>query len=189
MQTTVDVDDFHIMAVDTDAAPLNCIELCGPEPGETSSCNGANCLGLPQPGTCEATLGAGRTTNRDGDACPIDGGNNYMTAEQADLAETFSCVASIGGGEGIEIQMAAMQAALSEGLNGAGGCNEGFLRDDAILVIAVLTDENDSSEGDPPDWYDAVVAAKGGNEEAVVVLTVLRDGDIAGGQCRSAFSR
>ena len=33
-------------------------------------------------------------------------------------------------------------------LAGAGGCNQGFLRDDALLVVVVITDEYDG-EGDP----------------------------------------
>lgn len=107
--------------------------------------------------------------------------HELIAAEQADPSGAFSCVASIGGGEGVEIQMSAMQAAISNELNDPGGCNEGFLRDDAILVITVLTDENDGSDGDPPDWYDAVVTAKGGNEEA----TVVRDSDVDGGLCES----
>ncbi len=54
-------------------------------------------------------------------------------------------------------------------------CNEGFLRDDALLVIVMITDEEDfeDSEGDPVSWYESVVAAKGGDEERVVVLSLV----------------
>ena len=43
---------------------------------------------------------------------------------------------------------------------GQGGCNEGFLRDDAILHVVFISDEDDNSpgwnEGDPDYWLDYV---------------------------------
>ena len=41
-------------------------------------------------------------------------------------------------------------------------CNSGFLRDGALLVLTLITDEEDDgdSRGDPSDWYDAVVAGR-----------------------------
>jgi hypothetical protein len=77
-------------------------------------------------------------------------------------------------------------------LAGPGGCNEGFLRDDSLLIIVILTDESDGpvnsplgqydskSGGDAPDWYDTVVNARGGIESNVVVLSLIQwlpDGD------------
>ncbi|MEM6992554.1 MAG: hypothetical protein AAF721_18725, partial [Myxococcota bacterium] len=64
-------------------------------------------------------------------------------------------------------------------------CNDGFLRDDALLVITFLTDEEDDVEspGDPVTWKAAVLDAKGGNEDAVVVLGLLGDTGVAGGVC------
>ena len=53
------------------------------------------------------------------------------------------------------------------------------MRDDAILVITIITDEpDDISMGDPADWFDAVTAAKGDVPESVVVLGLLPDGDL-----------
>ena len=66
--------------------------------------------------------------------------------------------------------MDAMQAALA----GGAGCNGDFLRDDAILVVTFLTDDPCYEDaGNPQSWYDAVVAAKGGNEAAVVVVGIV----------------
>ena len=53
----------------------------------------------------------------------------------------------------------------------AGQCNEGFRRDDALLVIVLITDEEDDHEtvplfgafgsaGEPPDWFNFVTVAK-----------------------------
>ena len=117
---------------------------------------------------------------------PYAEGQRYMT-ELDDLDQTFSCAAQVGtGGDGNERPMQTMQAALSDGMNAPGGCNEGFLRDDALLVIVVITDEEDDHEvdgclqepqsgsnGEPAGWYAGVVAAKGGIESNIVVLSLV----------------
>ena len=80
--------------------------------------------------------------------------------------------------------MQSLVAVMDGSLAGPGGCNDGFLRDDALLVVIFITDEDDDpsdgqghmgSPGDPADWYDALVAAKGGDEEKVVVGALLGD--------------
>jgi hypothetical protein len=117
---------------------------------------------------------------------PFAAGHHYMT-EQDDLDQAFACAAQIGvDGDGDERGMQTMQAALSQELNQLGGCNEGFLRDDALLVVVVITDEEDDHEveicgqsaqpgsaGEPPEWFAGVTAAKGGFEKWVVVLSLI----------------
>ena len=69
----------------------------------------------------------------------------------------------------------------------AAACNEGFIRDDAILVVTFITDENDStgdSAGTVAGWRQALIAAKGGDESAVVVLGLFGDNDQPGGICQ-----
>ena len=62
------------------------------------------------------------------------------------LADTFTCMASVGStGCGYEHQLESVYAALHDNLPE----NAGFLRDDALLVIVFLTNEDDSSA--PPD--------------------------------------
>jgi hypothetical protein len=57
-----------------------------------------------------------------------------------------------------------------------GGCNEGFLRPDAILVVTLISDEDDMySEGDPDTWKQALLTAKADDEEAIVMLGLLGD--------------
>ncbi|MFV8756820.1 hypothetical protein ACNOYE_40265 [Nannocystaceae bacterium ST9] len=117
---------------------------------------------------------------------PFAEGHSYMT-ELDDLDVAFSCAAQIGiAGDGNERGMQTMQAALSPGMNAPGGCNEGFLRDDALLVIVLITDEEDDHEvdgcaqlpqpgsnGEPPGWFAGVVAAKAGVESNIVVLSLI----------------
>ncbi len=105
---------------------------------------------------------------------PYVGGTSFMTPADT-LDEAFSCAARLGiDGNGIERPMDALQAALHpESL--VEGCNSGFLRDDALLVVVLITDEEDDieSEGGPASWYTSVVEAKGGDEERVVVLSLV----------------
>lgn len=153
---------------------------------------------------CDGTLGAGRTTSWSGQDCGIVGGNRYATQAQPDLTAAFSCMASRGQtGPSNEQTMDSLLAGIGP-LTGAGQCNEGFVRDDAVLVVTLITDEEDdtndinpapkwdgtcepadsdtNSAGDPQSWYDAVVAAKNGDPKAAVVLSLIGDCD-QGGQC------
>jgi hypothetical protein len=148
---------------------------------------------------CDGTLGAGRVTSGSGQDCGIEGGKRFATQAQSNLAAAFSCIGSRGfEGPGDEQTMDSLTAALGP-LSQSGQCNEGFLRDDAVLVVTIITDEEDdpgdgslnppldgscapadddpNSAGDPGQWYDAVVAAKNGDPNAVVVLSLLGDCD------------
>ncbi len=149
--------DYHIMALDSDACPRESIF----EP----------CL----PG-CEGVLGAGQVRD-----CPVPDGRRYLTSavDAATLKSTFQCMANVGTtGFSWEMPMTAIVEAIGP-LNASGQCNEGFLRNDAILVITVISDDhsgwsgNDNENGyggTPQSWFDAVVAAKLGRVENIVVL-------------------
>ncbi len=155
-----------------------------------SSCNGTYCSDLAQSSlgveSCEGVLGAGRRLSVAGEECGIADSRRYMVAAQPDLAETFSCVARVGtAGNGNEQPMGALLSALSDFHNAPDGCNSGFLRDDAILVITIITDEEDQqSPGDVEQWRQAVLDTKAGNEDAVVVLGLVGEED----GCESAES-
>src|SRR5690606_4859094 len=60
-------------------------------------------------------------------------------------------------------------------------CNEGFIRDDAILVVTFITDEDDNqgdgSAGTPDGWKAALVSAKKGDDAGIVVLGLFGDND------------
>lgn len=51
-------------------------------------------------------------------------------------------------------------------------CNDGFLRDDALLAVLFVTDERDvegiNSAGTPQGWYQTLLSAKGGDPELVL---------------------
>ncbi len=121
------------------------------------------------------------TTRTGGDmssdaACgPYADGARFMTTHD-DLSEAFACAAQVGiDGDGLERPMDALEAALHGHPPQTAACNQGFLRDDALLVLVLITDEEDDGDslGDPADWYERVVAAKGGDPEQIVVLALV----------------
>jgi hypothetical protein len=105
---------------------------------------------------------------------PYDEGANYMT-EMDDLDVAFACAALVGtNGSASERPMLAMLNAVTGVYGGNGQCNEGFIREDALLVIVIITDESDiNSPGTAMTWYDDVVAAKAGIPENVVVVSLI----------------
>jgi hypothetical protein len=185
IQSTVAAkSDYHVMVADTDdwgrCTSSNCASgamsadsLCV-APAGGYACNTTF-------DTCDKTIGSG-VVHPAGDGatnapCTIYGGNRYMIEGEPDLVGTFACVAQVGlAGHPAERPMDSLVAAMGSDLNGAAGCNDGFLRDDAILVVTFISDDpNYEDAGVPQDWYDAVVAAKGGNADAVVVLGLIPD--------------
>lgn len=115
-------------------------------------------------------------------ACgPYDQGDNFMT-EMDDLDTAFSCAAQVGTeGDASERPMQAMVNAVTGVYGGNGQCNDDFIREDALLVIVIITDESDiSSTGNPMTWYDSVVAAKADIPENVVVVSLI---NVPGGVC------
>ncbi|MCA9583107.1 MAG: hypothetical protein KC416_15015, partial [Myxococcales bacterium] len=66
-----------------------------------------------------------------------------------DVAGKFSCLANVGvDGSGIEMPLRAVELAVSDRV--ADGTNAGFLRDDALLAVVILTDEDDCSHSTSP---------------------------------------
>lgn len=104
---------------------------------------------------------------------PFTDGGNYMTHND-NLEDAFSCAAQVGtSGDGNERPMQALVEAVQGLEAGPGGCNQGFLREDSLLVVVNIGDEFDNSPGTPMEWYDDIVAARSGIPENVVVLSII----------------
>lgn len=139
------------------------------------------------PASCR-TLGALVTSTGKAQCGPYAAGGGWMS-EADDLAASFACAGRVGiTGASDERPVAAAIAAIGDPLAAPGACNEGFFRDDALLVITIITDEEDDAEmknggspGDPASWFAAIVARKAGLETNAVVLTVV--GGAANNQC------
>ncbi|MFV8755947.1 hypothetical protein ACNOYE_35800 [Nannocystaceae bacterium ST9] len=189
--TLADAQDYHIMVLDTDAWVYASCPLL--------ACNGLPlpgvCVGFTcgdQPAQCEDVLGAGVTWPKGANASNIDcnfsSGLRFMDSNQPNLAGAFQCAARVGtdSTDDPERGMEAMVQALSN-QNPVATCNSGFLRDDAILVVTFVTDEDDNagdgSAGSVDVWRQALIDAKNGDDQAIVVLGLFGDDDLPNPIC------
>ena len=182
MQEQAADDDLHVMVVKGDPAwdgtngwssccvpEKPCDELgtfpCDPPKGTTND--------------CDYTLGAGvrypagfMASNRD---CGLADGRRYLTEAQDDFAASFDCILNVGQtGSDEQSYLSAMAKAVGPVLNAPGGCNEGFLRADAMLVVVILASYSDlGSPGTPEGLAASLIAAKGGYVDGVVVVGIL----------------
>ena len=169
--------DYHIMVVDGTGGWWGipkCNEACPMRPEPV--CTNYACEYLDLVGPCETTYGAGTVFNAGtgtlNKPCGVVGGKRYMTREQPQLEETFECVARVGvnGGDVLGYQLV---HAVSPELTNPNGCNEGFLRDDALLVVTLATASADyNSPGTPPEWAQAVIEAKHHDPDAIVAFGI-----------------
>ena len=71
----------------------------------------------------------------------------WIDRDDGNVADTFACVANVGtSGPGMEMPLYTTQLALDDRM--ADGTNAGFLREDSLLGIVILTDEDDCSRTD-----------------------------------------
>ncbi len=175
--------DVHIMAANPDGTwPGWVCETgggckmfktdCGPN-AEDYVCGEYANLATP----CDEELGAGLIFNAGGYAanmqCDLYGGNRYIISGEPDLDDAFECIAKVGASGGSGPFGEALVAALSYNLNKPEGCNAGFLREDALLVVTFISDKADNhSLTWPYQWYDKIIAAKKA-PSAVVMLGVV----------------
>ena len=182
-----EAQDYHIMVVDTDAYVFaGCELICPAFFNMCPMAAGQYQCGVTKPEMCEDVLGAGvvfpkgqSATNK---ACNFSTGARYMDITEPDLAGTFACAAKVGSGstDDPEKPMEAIVNAIAP-KGKAADCNLGFLRSDAILVVTFITDEddsaNDGSLGIVDGWTASLIAAKKGDESALVVLGLFGDND------------
>lgn len=158
IQTSLDnVDSYHVGVITSD-------NYAGNEPGCTTI------------GDLVTQTAGSQSSNS---VCtPFSSGLRFATDED-DLQTAFPCMAQVGTtGSPIEQPVTATVAALDPAKAEPGGCNEGFIRDDAILVVVIVTDDPpfdfDMDDAHPntdtSGWYDAVIAAKGGEVESIVMI-------------------
>lgn len=125
---------------------------------------------------CDQEIGAGLLFNAGANAtnhpCQLHGANRYIIPGEPD-PNAFECIARVGFYGPHTPMRDALFAAVQPEINGPGGCNNGFLRPDALLVVTMIYDSADSkSWWKPQQVHDAVVAAKGGDPDAVVMVVI-----------------
>jgi len=184
--------DPHILVPrrrNTWGAPVSCPigqETC-PEDGGCAELDEPNypCWALYTPGAvtpCDRTVGAGVVFTAGKEAsnkpCELVDDRRYIHAEEPDILEAFMCVASEGHSVGVDGEGWAAGRAVSPELAGPGGCNEGFLRDDALLLLVMVSLGTDSgSPYNPYVWANTILDAKGGEQDAIFALGIFADND------------
>jgi hypothetical protein len=124
-------------------------------------------------------------------ACgPFGSGARYLDNLDTQLASRFACIAQLGVGGNDDERVA---RALLNAIQPDRPCNAGFLRPDALLVVVIITDEDDlrdgcdgssgfetcqsyGSGGLPDDWFAELSSVR--DPASVVVLSLIaRRGD------------
>ncbi|MEZ4380861.1 MAG: hypothetical protein R3A79_05910 [Nannocystaceae bacterium] len=181
--------DYHMMVVKGDESWGN--ELCEERCSLYGSC-GDYMPDYPcdyDPVECDMTLGAGIRHPAGNwsanDECPIAGGKRYITNEQPDLGDTLDCMRKVGlGHDGMRRQVQSVLDAVGVDLNDGGGCNEDFYREDAYLVVMMVTSQGDYfTDGTPEQWADSLLAHKGGKFNKVFMVGLYDDGYYGGSSC------
>lgn len=130
---------------------------------------------------------------------PFTSGFRWFDNTEPDLASTFQCAAQVGtDGSGDEEQVHGVLRATDAERNAPGACNDGFLREDALLVVVLITDEEDEEDcdpffgcdggtpADPAQWFTRLVTNKYNIETNIVMLTLV---GLPGSSCADHASR
>lgn len=128
------------------------------------------------------------TSGRDGD-CAFSSGQPWIDSRSPSMEEEFACVGNMHGeddagygsvssctGSGSDNEHPATAAMYAIEAAAAGTANAGFLRDDSVLVVFAMTDEDEQPERGPGPLdadaiFERIVAAKG-DPRAVAFLGV-----------------
>lgn len=173
------IESFRVGVVDTDSYPA-----IGATETPLEGCPAEN----PDCGSCDYQLGAFLTKPTSATdptmSCEFTTESAFMDGESATFSEEFACAAIVGTqGNPIEQQAGALLASIDPSMNAEGACNAAFMRDDALLVFLMISDEEDDykdlpmpqggSLGEPAEWYASVVAAKQDKPTNVVALGLI----------------
>ena len=99
-------------------------------------------LGFMVPSNEKGDNGAFKVTSSCG-----GGSQRWVNRSDSSAESTFECRAQVGtSGPSLEMPLYALKLAFNDRM--ADGTNAGFLRDDALLAIVIITDEDDCSRED-----------------------------------------
>lgn len=119
---------------------------------------------------------------------PFTSGTRFLDETEPDLGAKFACMGLIGtGGSSDERPIRGMLNALKPENNAPGGCNALFSRPEALLVVVIITDEDDvpdgcddmgvcmsyGSGGDKNAWYDELLSYRNNTAQNIVVLALI----------------
>ncbi len=182
IQAQFDDFDLHIMVVDSEkewwveeCEFKTCPDSCEVDPNYPCGYS---------PTVCDTTLGAGTVFNAGPNAtdAPCELGElRYITKSTPDMEGAFKCIARVGAW-GNNRMGDALLGAVSPEMNAPGGCNAGFLRDDALLVLTMIGPEDNAGPGGSKaakwqEWRQEVVDAKHGDLNSIVALGIISGPD------------
>jgi len=126
---------------------------------------------------CDNTRGAGVVFQAgpfsENKPCGVPPGQRYISSDTPGFAEAFACLARDGGTSGGSLEHGTtLGRALAFDM--AHGCNAGFLREDALLMVVQIVGSS-WEEAEPWAWADYVLEAKGGDQDMAVALAISSD--------------
>ena len=113
----------------------------------------------------------------DDDGCSNHSG--ILTPNTPNYQELFTAGVS-NGGNGADIGLTerlVQMAQVAIDNTDAGECNAGFLRDNAMLHVVMVTDEKEHSPIPVADMVDDIIAQKGGNADRVKMSAIYNPND------------
>jgi hypothetical protein len=142
--------DLHLGVITTDAG------CGGDDVGDDGDLQSVRHLVGQDPAGAPVDLGTEACAMLGGDAFITNTGapdGSRVTNVEGSLADAIACLASVGV-DGCEFDqpLEAMRRALTKAKDGTG--NHGFLRDDALLMVVIVTDADDCSAGSPALFSD-----------------------------------
>jgi hypothetical protein len=180
--------DFHVMVMDADHSHWGSYDC-----KDDTSCPGDfGCAAINEPlypcwaknsdalTACDTTHGAGLLfpagRGASNKRCAVPEGRRYLKAGDPGLSEAFQCLAQVGySGPWKATPAQSLMAMLDPenlALNGPNGCNEGFLREDALLFLVQIANGADFSDYNPYYWYQKVMWMKGWDPRMVFSVGV-----------------
>lgn len=182
MQEELAEFDLHVMVVDPQGEwgdDIRCPKNKCPADGgcPVEGFEDFPCWALHEEGAitkCDNTRGAGLVFPAGAGAankpCGVPPGQRYITGDSPDFAEVFSCLSGRSGGSGGQTEHGTtLGRALSYDLQY--GCNAGFLRDDALLLVVQVV-QMSWELSKPAEWAEYALEAKGYDQDMVVALGI-----------------
>jgi len=111
------------------------------------------------------------------------GPHRYISSETEDPAGALECITTTGYGDhnSFFAELSMVKAVEPIITRVPGGCNLGFLRSEALLVVVYVSPHRSwevweaSAAGFPSEWAETLYAAKNGDKDKLMVLGIVTD--------------